>query len=441
MLKSNLELIVQYPEENGAYACRGFRKLQLTAPAFVVFDGAKLVDQRVAALLGKAFCQEILRYVGVEEETSMPCQGIRPAVSCHAVAEPTCRKILVRPAGNQPLNGDLNGSLAAYRAWPTPSAEPIWLDGWPKANWEVIPIMPAGTTPADHLPLEWQGINASFWKQDATESLWPVIQRAGLAPQDSRIFISYVRRDTTAIADQLFAALTEEGFDVFLDRSSVPVGVQFQERLMQDLVDKAMVVFLNSPGVAQSKWVGEEIATIKLYRLGLLELRFPDVEERKDIDPDLTRTVHPGDLKSAGTDYGKNAKKLSDKALGSIVEQIKETHGRALHRRRYQLIDSFAAALADANRQAQVLSDGTFVLPPSGSNSGAVVGLTTRLPELGDFCSLHQRGGISANLAGWLISPSPFFVAQRQAHVSWLGGLSNVHHANEAQIAQLATTL
>lgn len=58
------------------------------------------------------------------------------------------------------------------------------------------------------------------------------------ASGESRLFISYVRRDTSAIADQLFGALTQEGFDVFLDRCSVPVGVPFQKRLMQDLCDK-----------------------------------------------------------------------------------------------------------------------------------------------------------------------------------------------------------
>jgi hypothetical protein len=432
MLQNNLELIVQYPEKGG-YSCRGFRALHLAAPAYVVFDGADQTDQGVANLLGNTLCLEILRYAGAQEERGMPCRGHLAYVGCHAVQEPTCRKILVRPAGT--VNPAPSG------AWPSPNAEREWLSGWPKANWEVVPVMPAGTTPSAYLPIEWQGINASFWTRDPAESLWAVIQRAGLAPEESRLFISYVRRDTTPVADQLFAALTQEGFDVFLDRSSVPVGVQFQERLMQDLVDKAMVVFLNSAGVAQSKWVGEEIATIKTYRLGLLELRLPDGQKRNDIDPDFTQVLDVGDLETAGADYAAGARKLSEKALTSIVERIKATHGRALHRRRYELIDNFAAALMAAGKTAQVLPDGTFILPASGSQNEAVVGLTTRLPELGDFCSLHQRGSVSSNRAGWLISPSPFFLAQRQAHVSWLGRLSNIQHANEAQISQLAADL
>jgi len=430
MLQKDLELIVQYPRNSG-YICRGFRGLHLAEATYVVFDGAATADQAVANLLGISFCQEVLRFAGVQEEGGMPCGAVTGEVRCHAISEPTCRKILVRPSGTQTMGG----------AWPSPNADAKWLDGWPKRNWEVIPIMPAGTTPSQYLPLEWQGINASFWTQDPVESLWAVIQRAGLAPEENRLFISYVRRDTTPVADQLFVALTQEGFDVFLDRSSVPGGVQFQEHLMQDMVDKAMVVLLNSPSVAQSKWVGEEIATVKIYRLGVLELLFPNTQERLDIDPDFRRELDPADLVSAGADYAPQAMRLSDAVLKSVVQQIKETHGRAIHRRRYELIDNFAAALAKSGKQAQVLSDGTFVLPPIGSQNGAVVGLTPRIPELGDFCSLHQRGSVSTNQPGWIVSPSPFFIAQRQAQVSWLGGLSNIQHANEAQINQLVADL
>jgi hypothetical protein len=430
MLRNNLELVVQYPERT-EYLCRGFRGLHLSSPVYVVFDGAASSDQGTANQLGTEFCNELLRYVGTREEPNMPCRSFISAIGCHATNEPTCRKILVRPAASASRRGN----------WVTPTADQKWLQDWPKDKWEVVPIMPAGTNPSLYLPLEWQGINASFWTRDPTESLWGVIQRAGLSPEESRIFISYVRKDTTAIADQLFAALTEEGFDVFLDRTSVPVGVQFQERLKQDLVDKAMVVFLNSEGVSKSKWVAEEIATIKTYRLGLLELSFPLAQKRPDIDADFRQEVTAGDLIRAGSEYAATAMKLSSGLLSDIVERIKETHGRALHRRRYELIDNFAAALKEVGRKAQVLPDGTFVLAPSGSRTGTVVALTTRLPELGDFSSLHQRGKITGTCPGWLISPSPFFLAQRQADVSWLGGVCNIQHANEAQMTTLASTL
>lgn len=432
MLQDNLELIVQYPK-NGGYICRGFKGLRLANSACVVFDGATVSDQNLANILGEAFSREALRYAGTMEASTMPCSGPRSAVLCHAMDEPTCRKILVRPAAS--------GTPASPGTWPTPSAEAEWLRHLPEPMWEVLPVLPAGASVPAHVPAAWRGINVCFWTRHPVEALWAVIQRAGLAPEESRLFISYVRRDSSAVADQLFESLTEAGFDVFLDRCSVPVGVQFQERLMQDLCDKAMVVLLNSAGVKNSYWVGQEIATIKDYRLGLLELRFPDGEERPDVDPDFTQVIAPADLVPAGGSYAPSAQKLSAALLPAVVNRIKDVHGRALHRRRYQLIDNFAAALANAGRTAQVLPDGTFIVSASGSGAHAVVGLTVRPPELGDFCSLHQRGSVSAGRPGWLISPSPFFLASRQGHVCWLGGISNIQHANEAQMATLAASL
>jgi TIR domain len=435
MLKKDLELIVQYPDA-GHYVCRGFRGLYLSAPVYLVFDGAQLADQSVANLLGSAFCAELLRYAAAGEESMMPC-GVSSAVRCHATEEPTCRKILVRPAATVNPPG--------VNSWPRPSAEAIWLSNSQEPTWEVVLPMPVGTQAELHLPTEWQGINASFWRTDPTETIWGIMQRVGLAPEDSRLFISYVRRDTMAVADQLFHALTEEGFDVFLDRFSVPVGVQFQERLMQDISDKAMVVLLNSQHVAagpdQSAWVEQEISKIKIYRLGLLELCFPKGLKRTDLDPDYSSEVKAEDLEPAGPDYAAGSLKFTKAKLADVVGQIKLVHGRALHRRRNALITDLALALKDAGRIHELLANGTFHLPADGPRSEAIVGLSARPPELADFCSLHQRGGISASRVGWLISPAPFFRAQRQAQMGWLSGVSNIQHADEAQILKLAAKL
>ena len=268
------------------------------------------------------------------------------------------------------------------------------------------------------------------------------MQRVGLSSEENRLFISYVRQDTSALADQLFVALTQEGFDVFLDRCSVPAGVAFQERLMQDLCDKAMVVLLNSSGVAQSHWVEEEIALVKIYRLGLLELRLPGGEERSDIDADFSHLLTSADLEQiAGGSHAANTQQLRPQALATVVDRIKEVHSLALHRRRCELADNFAAALVALGKTAQTLPDGTFLLQASATSSRTLVSLSARPPELGHFCSLHQRGNLGSGHEGWIISPAPFFLAERQAELSWLGDLSSIQHADEAQILQLVAHL
>ncbi len=105
------------------------------------------------------------------------------------------------------------------------------------------------------------------------------------------------------------------------------------------------------------------------------------------------------------------------------------------------MIDNFAAALVSVGKTATALPDGTFLLQPSGAGVETVVGLTARPPELGDFCALHERGNVSSGRTGWLISPSPLFLAQRQAQIAWLANISHIRHANEAQISDLAAKL
>ena len=104
-------------------------------------------------------------------------------------------------------------------------------------------------------------------------------------------------------------------------------------------------------------------------------------------------------------------------------------------------MDNFAAALAFANKTADIRPDGSFLVHGTGGKSNSVVGLSVRTPELAEFYSLHQHGGVSPTLAGYLVSPAPIFLAQRAAHVSWLGGLSNISHENEARITALVATL
>jgi|CXWL01.1.fsa_nt_gi hypothetical protein len=430
MLRSDLELVVQYPE-GGSYTCRGFKGLHPSVPAYVLCEGAKTSDQGAANEIGEAFCEQILQLAGVIEETRMPCSGMARN-GCHAMDEPTCKKILVRAAAT----GGAPGS------WSAPWATDVWQGkGRQDSTWEILPAMPQGSDASKNIPPAAQAINACFWIATAAEVAWPLMHRVGLAPEESRIFISYVRKDASPVADQIFSELTQLGFDVFLDRCSVPVGTPFQERLMQDLCDKAMVVLLNSPNVSNSHWVSEELAIAKMYRLGLLELRFPGVSERPDVDPDFSHELEKRDFEPAGPDYSGAAERLSSIAVTNVLARIKEIHTRALHRRRWELIDNFAAALSKAGKTATVLADGTFLVPGSHNVGSRVIGLSVRSPELAEFCTLHQRAGVSPSRPGWLLSPAPMFIAQRQAQVSWLGTLSNIQHLNEAQISTLVQSL
>ena len=426
MLQLGLELIVQYPTRAG-YRCRGFHGISSPQGVFIVFDGRLPGDQAAAEQVGEAFCEELLRWAGIREEPQMPCNGTRFSVECHALNEHACRKILVALMDHRSPN--------AAPGWPPPSAAGHWPNLVPGANYEVLPVLPVDAPVAATVPTNWQHLNVAFWRSNPTEILPAVFQRASLSPEENRVFISYLRRETSEIAEQLFIALAEAGFDVFLDRFSVPIGVDFQRQLQQDLSDKAMVILINSPGIAASHWVAEEIATVKRYRLGFYELCVPGATKRLDVDADFRRNLAAANFKPAGNE-------LSDGMLSTVVQEIKQIHNRALHRRRYELADNFAKALAQAGRTAQAQGDGSFVVSSrSTPGTDCVVMLTPRPPVLGHFCSMHVRHGLGSGRPGWLLSPAPNFLTSRQTELSWLSTVSFISHADESQLLALAATL
>lgn len=78
MLRNNLALIVQHLH-GGRYICQGFRALRLTSSGYVAFNGATSTYQHAAHFLGDAFCDELLRYEGAQEELAMPCSRLSSA--------------------------------------------------------------------------------------------------------------------------------------------------------------------------------------------------------------------------------------------------------------------------------------------------------------------------------------------------------------------------
>jgi hypothetical protein len=137
---------------------------------------------------------------------------------------------------------------------PTISIEPPvrWCLDHPERAW-VLPVLPAGRPGATNtVPARLQALNVCFWSADLPEAeadeelALTVLARAGITSLDRRVFISYRRQDTEAMAVQLFQRLSQRNYSVFLDTVSIQPGVDFQQQLFEHLADKTMVVMLES---------------------------------------------------------------------------------------------------------------------------------------------------------------------------------------------------
>ena len=195
-------------------------------------------------------------------------------------------------------------------------------------------------------------INASTWKNTIAEVLPSVLARAEITSSISRVFISYRRLETLPAALQLFDRLVHEGFDVFLDRFSIPPGYDFQRRLSQQLRTNPWSSCWNPSRFRVSKWTQHEIDFAKRHRLGMLALQMPDVKDDAalaSIAPDarerLTAADFVGPPRSVADPSGSGSvdewPELTTEAIRRVVARVKTSHAQALFRRRHRLRTKF----------------------------------------------------------------------------------------------------
>jgi hypothetical protein len=423
-------LVLLHPMPDGAFICQGFSGGHLAEPVFIVVAAAATYDRDAAADVGWDLARQIGLLPEITEHRAVPWHPLQEFAG-GLVTHSQRRNIYVRVSGGPP--DDLGGNRWDRRLAPVPADE----------NWLVMVTVPSdrggGIDPwldtQARFPegCDWQDWNAFRWDRSAREIVPAVIARAGLAPAENRVFISYIRRETTTLASQLFAALTERGYDVFLDRFSVPPAVRFQDRLMQELDDKAVVVLLHSVGIAKrtSPWVEQELSRVKQYDHGLVVFRIPDTAGafeplRLDLSPEI---VH--DLSRADIHRGK----LRGDALAEAIAKVGEAHARSLVRRRRELRESLGGELEAAGKALHVHPGGDMEC----GSTGVMVRVSPRPPNLGDYSCLHSRHGLGGSRRGACLTPAPLVLLERQADLQWLDGVSAIEHIDQENVKQFVS--
>jgi hypothetical protein len=329
------------------------------------------------------------------------------------------------------------------------------------ANGRVLPVLPKNASATQVFPKPPFGaireINVRFWSDAVSEAVPAVFSLIGLTTDSQRIFISYRRIETQPLALQLFDALTHEGLDVFLDRFSIPPGLNFQQRLYQELAEKSMVLLLESERLSSSAWTQIEIDHCKKYRLGLFSLQMPQVPRERAIGSigiDLRKTLSVTDF--AGPPLMMNNplytgipndpepplvtqwQTLTDQALGEVVFEIRKVHDQALFRRRRYLREVMDKALKNAGAANVTFDDAGMLVVSGGLGKRYSIWLTTRPPELPDFQVTHIRAAIPPANRGIVIGPLVLLEPACQKRLDWLSSVSMMKCVDESQIATAA---
>ncbi|MBP8806016.1 MAG: toll/interleukin-1 receptor domain-containing protein [Kofleriaceae bacterium] len=215
----------------------------------------------------------------------------------------------------------------------------------------LLPVVDRETDASTHLAPALMRFNAFiaarhaqvFAKALVDEALTLLWQRR----RQRRIFISYRRNESQAMARQLHEHFSTRSFDVFLDERSIEPAVDFQHELRRRLDDSDAVLVLVTPGLADSRWVREELSFAQVRRIGLLGVVWPtnattptsSVVAQLDRDQQVVLTGGVGGLPDRVLDAGE---------LAQVDRMMFEGRSQAIARRTTSLIDDASQSLAPA---------------------------------------------------------------------------------------------
>ncbi|HWK25069.1 MAG TPA: toll/interleukin-1 receptor domain-containing protein [Solirubrobacter sp.] len=254
------------------------------------------------------------------------------------------------------------------------------------ASFPVLPVAREETGLHLLLPAGIRRLNAVIWDGSGEPAL-KIARLLGLVESERKLFLSYRRTESESLALQLRRALSERGYDVFLDRFSVPPAVDFQRRLDAELADKAFVLLLESASAVGSDWVQHEVSYALSHQIAVLALSLPDADPDGRfgvIDDAFRLPVDAGDLAGAGA-----GRTLRDAAFAHVLDVVELQTARQLRRRREQLLGSLGDFLFRAGARRSPLGGWALLAEHAGARPKVYL-VTPRAPSALDLRTVDR---------------------------------------------------
>ncbi len=234
------------------------------------------------------------------------------------------------------------------------------------------------------------------------------LQCLGLLPAQRRVFVSYRREESAAVALQLFEALSARHFDVFLDTHSVSVASDFQAVLWHRLCDSDVLVMLDTQGYFNSRWTAAEWGRAVAKNISILQLVWPDHEPSR-----ISRLATLKKLSENCFD----GKQLSSDVLADLALEVEEVRSRSVALRHANLIGTLRSAVEDLGGALEGVGQRRSVLLklPSGAELVAypVVGVPTSL-------DVHESIDLSDQRPSALVFDHLGISDEWVRHMDWL---------------------
>ena len=266
---------------------------------------------------------------------------------------------------------------------------------------EAVPVVPVVADLkrfSTETPPSLHGINGTSvdWvAPDFTEVVNVVLENLALLRRDRRLFISYRRCESQAIAHQLRIAFDDAGYDTFLDLSSVPKADDFQSVLWHRLLDSDVMVLLDTPGFLGSRWTREEVAQAFGMSVGVLRVAWPEVPAERFAELAAHELLKEADLVRAT----KPAQDLLEpRAMARIVSATEGLRARNVAARHDNLVGEFCDA-ADLLGIDVTVQPGRFVLVRARNGQRIAIVPTVGVPDAQRFHDASLRFPVAGDVA------------------------------------------
>jgi hypothetical protein len=411
------QIVVQVEQADGSFDCTAYGGVATQRCAYIVVAG----NRAVTAKLGAAIDLALKARGGTVVSTTCNQQKSSGPLGCAALHDPASQKLLV-------LAGD--GTK--------PVEEPSFASLWKNTgDFSVLPVLPdqSRTSFLALVPARYHAHNAAYWQGDVSEVVPRVFSSAAMTAEVPRVFISYRQKESLAFAMQLFDALGHAGFDVFLDRFRVPVAVNFQDRLTQELGDKSMIVVLESKDILGSEWTKHEINTAKACELTRVAIHLPNGTRVPEIDDAGRLMLAAGDFDRDPFD---DEARLTEARLRAVVGWIEQQHDAGVFYRRDTLRKAIENALTLRGVPLPSI-DGLGMMDVQSNGKAYKVWASIRTPELNDFYIAHLAR--AAPRQGVVVGLARLMELTSRKRLDWLSDVCNVAMVDKGDLGTAADAI
>ncbi len=287
----------------------------------------------------------------------------------------------------------------------------------------------------DEVPEELWTANGRLFEPGELDSIVNVaLEELRLLRKTRRVFISYKRSESLAVANQLYDILSRNQFNVFLDTYSIRGSADFQAELKHQITDCDVLVQLNSAKFMDSKWCREEISEANAHQVGVLQINWPGVHPGATDQLSAVRLLKEDDFRRKR--FKRNSSTLRVSVLKEIASKVEAIRARNLAARQDGLTAEFVKEAARQKRS--IIKEPTFLVEQRTNKKYWYYIPAIGVPQSINFqesLKMLSRWGVTMPERVFLIYDDLSVLPQWIEHLDWMSDYLEVKTIKKQEFA------